>query len=567
MTEIASDTQQPAERPTAQSGVVVTTTDVNKPVAGLGVGAHEGADRTSRELATWAPIIRSPDREINGEKRVLDARGRDLVRNTGMMQGAVHVHRNSIVGGHFRLNSRPNYEYLGLDEKWAEEFQKEVEAKFTLYAESNDCWIDAARMNTLTGLIRLGIGQFFFGGEVLGTMEWIRERFRPYFTAMQMVDPDRLSNPNGIADTEFLRAGVEKNMRGAPQAYHIRRAHPADIATSPQRAMEWVRVPIRKPWGRLMVMHIIEQMRPDQTRGVAEMVTILKEMRMTKKFHDIVLQNAVVNATFAAAIESELPPEVALQTVGVKTADGGQIDMSYADALLASVAEYTSGGKNLHIDGVKIPHLYPNTKLKLYPAGEPGGVGDNFEQSLHRYVARGLGISYEEFTGDYSQTNYSSARASMNNTWKYMQARKKSVADRQANTAYVCWLEEAINSGDITSMPRNAPSFYERMNKDAYAQATWIGASRGQVDEVKETQAAAARINAGLSTLEDECAALGKDFREVIAQRAREIKMLEQAGVSIDLQGNVSNTNSDKPDDDEDESNGDKNKDTNNVDA
>lgn len=531
-------------RPAQESGVsaiaAVETIDAGpmKQHMGLGVGAHEGADRTSRELGTWNPVLRSPDAEINSNKAILDARGRDLVRNTGYMQGAVSIHRDSIVGSQFRLNSKPDYKILGLDDVWAQEFQSEVESKFGLYAESQDCWIDAARMNTLTGLVRMAIGGFFFGGEVLGTLEWMKASGRPYRTALQMIDPDRLSNPNDMPDTEFLRRGVERNGYGAPDAYWIRVGHPNDVGFG-LNAFKWRRVPVRKPWGRLMVMHIIEQLRPDQTRGIAEMVSVLKQMRMTNKFQDIVLQNAVVNATYAAAIESELPAELALESIGV-----GEQQTNGAAQMLANIAEYNSGARNISIDGVKIPHLYPNTKLKLMPAGSPGGVGEGFEQSLLRNVASSLGLSYEQFSRDYTQTNYSSARASMNETYKYMQSRKQSVADRVANVPYVGWLEEAINSGEITSMPRNAPNFYEKLNKDAYCKATWIGASRGQIDEMKETQAAVLRIGSGLSTLEIECAKLGNDYREILEQQLREQTMKKAMGLEFNTAPTKPGTNS-----------------------
>jgi lambda family phage portal protein len=535
MTELALIPIESTERPARESGVDASGGPMQ--TAGLGISAHEGAEKTSRELATWQPAIRSPDAEINREKPTLDARGRDLVRNAGYMQGAVSIHRDSIVGNQFRLNAKPDYKVLGLTEEWAEAFQAEVESKFTLYAESPDCWVDAARMNTLTGLVRMGVGLFVFGGEVLGTVEWMKGK-RPFRTALQMVDTDRLSNPQDVADDARLRRGVEKDAYGAPIAYHIRKAHPGDVSPTGD-TYTWVRVPVRKPWGRLMVMHIIEQMRPDQTRGVAEMVSVLKEMRMTKKFHDITLQNAVVNATFAAAIESELPAAEAFDSIGA-----GESTISGAQNLLAQIAEYTAGSRNLQIDGVKIPYLFPNTKLKLLPAGSIGGVGEGFEASLLRNIASALGLSYEQFSRDYTKTNYSSARASMNETWKYMQSRKKIVADRIAQTIYTAWLEEAINTGQIENMPAGAPNFYEGINKDAYAKATWIGASRGQVDEMKETQAAVLRIASGLSTLEAECAGLGKDYREVLEQQLREKKMKDEMGLDFNTAPTKPGTNS-----------------------
>lgn len=516
------------ERPTGESGVSVTGPVTQH--AGMG-GAYEGADRVGRELMSWSPVIKPPDGEINRDKLQMDARGRDLVRNSGLMQGASSIHKDSIVGSLFRLNAKPNYKLLGLDKKWAIEFAAEAEAKFLLYAESQDNWLDAARMNGLTMQVRLAIAGFFAVGEVLSTVEWLRDSGRPFNTTLQMIDPDRLSNPQDMADTNVLRRGVERNQYGAPQAYHIRMAHPYD-QTAFMDTYRWKRVPIRKPWGRLQVIHLIEQSRPDQTRGVAEMVSVLKEMRMTKKFHEITLQNAIVNASYAATIESDLPPDQAFDTIGAH--DGSVAKLGYASQLLQAIASYTHGARNLEIDGVKIPHLFPGTKLNLKPAGTPGGVGEGFEQSLLRYVASSLGLSYEQFSRDYTKTNYSSARASMNETWKYMQSRKKVVADRYAGYAYSLWLEEAINKGQMTTVPSGF-DFYAGQNKDAITASTWIGASRGQIDELKETQAAAMRIKSGLSTYEIEASRLGYDFRDLFEQQASEQEQMQELGLNFNV--------------------------------
>jgi lambda family phage portal protein len=483
-------------------------------------GGYEGASRFSRELASWAPVVLPADNEINPEKQLLDARSRDIVRNDGLVSGAVSIHRDSIVGGFYALNCRPDWRALGLDETWAEEFQNEVEPKFRLWAESINNWPDASRVNTLTGLVRLAIGVYVYSGEVLATAEWLRQAYRPFSTAIQMVDLDRLSNPMGASDTSTVRRGVERDRYGAAQAYHIRMAHPNErYGDNAADRWLWKRVATRKPWGRLQVIHIVEQMRPDQTRGVAEMVAGLKTMKMTSRFKDIVLQNAVLNASYAATIESELPPEAAYGQIGGGTGD-------WANEYLMQIAEYSGSSRNLHIDGIKIPHLYPGTKLKLLNAGQPGGIGTGFEESLLRHTAAALGLSYEQFSRDYTKTNYSSARASMNETWKYMQSRKKMVADRFATNIFALWLEEAISSGEITSLPSTMPNFWEGMNKDAYTRCDWIGSSRGQIDELKETEAAIARIESGLSTYEKEAARLGEDFRELFAQRAREKKMM-----------------------------------------
>lgn len=508
---------------------VTVTEAAPQGVKALG-GGLEGASRIDREVALWNPSMSSPDQIINTGKALADARGRDIVQNDGYATGAVALHRDNIVGAQYRLNSQPNWRVMGVDEDWAEAMQLSVESRFNNFAESADCWFDASRKNTFTGLIRLAVGGFVMSGEVLATGEWIREYRRPFSTAIQMISPSRLSNPNDLADTLTLRRGVVLDFRGRSVGYHIRSGFPSDPYGT---IFKWIYVPAEKPWGRKMVCHIVEQLLPEQNRGIADMVSVLKQMKMTKKFQDVTLQQAVVSATYAAAIESELPPGMVFEQLG----GGGGISEGlegYIGAYMDMMGEYLAASKNIAIDGVKMPHLFPGTKLNIKSMGTPGGIGDSYERSLMRHIASALGVSYEQFSKDYSNTNYSSAQASMGETWKFMSSRKKMVADRTANFIYQLWFEEEWNAGRITPPPGKDKSwFYEPGIKDALTACTWIGASRGQVDQLKETQAAILRINSGLSTYEKEIARLGDDFREVFAQRAREQKLAKTLGLDF----------------------------------
>lgn len=494
-------------------------------------GGLEGASRTQSEMLSWVPAVISPDKQINPAKEMADARGRDSVQNDGYAMGAVHTHRDSIVGAQYRLNAQPNYDVIGADETWAEEFQRVVESRFNLIADSEEAWFDASRVNTLTGLVRLGVGGFVMTGEVLASVEWLRSVNRPCATAIQMVSPSRLSNPDGRPDEKNLRRGIERDFFGAAIAHWIRTTHPGEYWDF-DHGWKWKRVPTRKPWGRLQIIHIIERLQPDQTRGIADMVSVLKQMRMTKRFQEIVLQNAVVNASYAAAIESELPSDVVFASMGAGGAGMAAMLNDYLGALKA----YIGTSDNIAVDGVKMPHLFPGTKLALKPMGTPGGVGTDFEESLLRHTAAALGLSYEQFSRDYSKTNYSSARASMSETWKYMNSKKKTVADRFATMVYALWLEEDLNAGNLPLPSGRKPAdFYDDpVFREALLSCTWIGASRGQIDEMKETQAAILRIKAGLSTYELECARLGEDFRRIFKQRAREEKLAKELDLVFD---------------------------------
>ena len=501
--------------------------------------AYEGANRFNRETALWSPPMQSADMDILPAMDEARARANDMNRNDAYVQSGGYLHRDNIVGAIFLLNAKPNVKVLDdrrFDEKWQEEFQAEVESKFTLYAESMDNWIDASRRNTLTSLVRLAVGVYVVTGEILASVEWLRDVGRPYQTAIQMIDVDRLSNPDNQMNTKRLRGGVRMNKFGAPLGYYIRVSHPRDIYIDSE-PWRWRFVAARKPWGRPQMIHIMEQMRVDQTRGIADMVAALKELRATKRFRDITLQNAVVNATYAATIESELPSEAVFASLGA--VDPAQQITEYAASYLGAIAEYAGAGKNLRLDGVKIPHLFPGTKFNLRNAGTPGGVGTEFESSLLRYIAANLGTSYEQLSRDYTKTNYSAIKAAGADTWKFMQSRKKMGADRLATNIYALWLEEAINAGEITSMPRNAPNFYEGLNKAAYCACDWIGAGRGQIDELKETQASVLRLKHHLSTYEEEHSRLGKDWRQVLAQREREAAEMKARGLEVEQANSI----------------------------
>ena len=507
----------------------------------LDSGALEGADKFSRETALWSPSMGSPDQVINSAKPMADARGRDTVRNSGMAYGAVALHKDGVVGSQYRLNAIPHWRFLsnyskGYDETWAVDFQQIVEARFSLLADSEMCWLDAQGVNTFTGLVRLAVGVFLITGEVVGSIEWLRKPNRPINTAFQMVNSDRLSNPNGMSDTRFMRRGVERDINGQALAYNFRMGDQFDTYAD-MMANTWRRVPAEKPWGRKQVIHIIEQGMMDQTRGISDMVATLKNMRMTKKFAEVTLQNAVINATYAAAIESELPNDMVAASLGQTGGDTTTGLLGMYRSYMGALGEYLDAANNIRIDGAMIPHLFPGTKLNMQPAKTAGGVGTAFEESLLRHTAASLGLSYEEFSRDFSKTNYSSGKAAMGVSQKFMASRKKHVADRLASDLYSLVLEEEMANGNVPLPRGQTRDVFYRDNglaKEALTRAQWIGSGYGQVDELRETQAAGLRIAMGISTYAIEGARLGIDWRELFEQHAREKALMTEYGLVFD---------------------------------
>jgi lambda family phage portal protein len=505
-------------------------------------GGLEGAERTSRETATWDVASVPPDRAINTVKDPADARSKDMIINDGHARGAIQSHMDSVVGAHYRLNARIAWDVIpGGSKAWADEAQKVIERRFLLIGESEACYLDAMGMNTFTGLVRLGVAGFCMTGEVLMTSEWDKSVGRPLKTCFQHVDPARLRNPDWSTDTSTLRRGVKVDSRGKPIGYFIQKDHPNSFFWD-QPLMDFAYIPRYKPWGRPQVFHIIEQLFPDQHRGVADMVSVLKRMKMTKHLQEVVLQNAVINATYCAAIESELPSAEMITAMGGDLTNPEGLE-TYIGQYLSGLSKYLAGSGNIALDGAMIPHLYPGTKLNTKTLGTPGSVGTDFESALHRHIAAGLGLDYAEYSRDYAKMSYATAKLSAATTGRFMKSRKKSVADRMANLMYGNVLEEMIAQNEVP-LPRGftRDDYYRPLMREAFSRATWIGSGTGQIDELKETQAAIMRIKACLSTYEIEISRLGEDWREVFEQRALEEGIISEKKLIVDLNTNKGNT-------------------------
>ncbi|HLA41384.1 MAG TPA: phage portal protein, partial [Candidatus Glassbacteria bacterium] len=173
--------------------------------------------------------------------------------------------------------------------------------------------------------------------------------------------------------------------------------------------------------------------------------------------------------------------------------------------------------------GAIIP-IYPGDKLQPFTPGRPANAFYSFVTGIFRHIAVGLNLPYELLLKDFSKTNYSSARAALLEAWRFFNSSRQWLSSLWATPVYELWLEESINAGLI-----DAPGFFE--NREFYMRCKWIGPGRGWIDPVKEAQAAEIRMDSGLSTLEDECADQGRDWVEVLEQRAREREVMRSLGL------------------------------------
>lgn len=475
--------------------------------------SYKGASLSAKELLSWRPLRHSADVELDGELSTLVARSRDLIRNNGIASGAIQTLVDTVVGNGLKLVSIPDHRILGLDLDYLEEWARKVEILWRIWSESVYC--DAAsklNFNSQTALIFRSVIE---NGEALALVLWRENQANQFATCFQLIEPDRLSNPDFKQNTEFLRDGIEINHYGEPQNYWISKYYPNDYYYH-GNTNSWEKVAAQTFFGRKLILHIHHPERIGQNRGKPLFTSIMPLFKMLDHYERSELKASVVNAMIAAFIETPMDSE------------------SIAEMFGESVDDYLEKRKDwsVKLEGGSIIPVFPGDKVSAFTPSRPNSSYAAFVENVLRHIGTGLNIPLELLMKDFSKTNYSSARASLIEAWRFFNGRRSWIINYWAKPVFELWLEEVVNKELI-----EATNFYE--NKAAWCRCKWIGPGRGWVDPVKEAQASQIRMESGLSTLEDECASQGLDWEEVLMQRVRELKRMKELGLKTSDKGNI----------------------------
>jgi len=505
------------------NGRAVSTADVARVRASALAGAlvrgeapYGGARQAGTFLSEWRATLRSADADYLPDRDRLTARVRDLIRNDPVAASIPTRRVNSAVGTGWRRISRPDFETLGITRDAADILGRQIEREWRRYAQGVFFQADAERRLTFGQLLRVAAHHIIADGEALGVLEWDSAAQTKYKTRLRLIDPDRLSNPNGAPDTEWLRGGVERNANNEPWRYWIREGHPADLGSV--RSFTWASRERFTFWGRPRVLHVFDATRAGQTRGVSRFVAVLKSMKGLAHFTDAQIEAAVLNALFIAFVKSSAGPDAVSESF---TADdlvewAGARDSAYGKSPISLT------------NGARIPVLGLGDEVSMQTSARDVSDFEPFSRALIRLTCACLGTTYEEGAMDYSNTNYSSAQAAAIPAWLETLALRDQLEPGLATPHHLAWLEEAFDRSIIVPPP-GAPDFYDE--PEAYAEGRWVAPGRGTIDPTKEVDAAAARIEAGISTLEKECMERGDDWEETVAQRKRELDYLAALGM------------------------------------
>ncbi|ARK42642.1 phage portal protein [Burkholderia pseudomallei] len=501
-------------------------------LVGGGHTPYDAADIWGSHMAEWQPYLWSPDGELNVYRDRIVSRIRDVVRNDGWASAAVTRTIDNVIGADFRPVAKPDWIALrsmtgikGFDHVWADEFARAVEANYRAWAYDPGRYCDTQRNLTVPQMMALAFRHKCVDGDALGMMHWRPQRIgvgkARYATVLQIIDPDRLSNPQLRFDQQTMRGGVEVDEDGAAVAYWIRRAHQGDWFSA-EKSLHWDRILRETDWGRPIIVHDFDHDRAAQHRGGAGMLApVLQRLKMLIKYDGTELDAAIINAIFAAYIESPFDDQLVAESL-----DDGEHLMTYQNHRREFHEE-----RKLSIGNSRMPHLFPGEKIATVAPARPNGNFAEFESAMLRNIAAGTGTSAQMISQNWADVNYSSYRAAMLEVWKTFHRRRTNFAMGFGQPVWCAFLEESMSVDDVP-LPAGAPDFMEC--RVAYSRARWMGPGRGYVDPVKEKQGAIMGMDAGLSNLDKESAELtGDDWRETVSQRAVERQFFKELGMPI----------------------------------
>lgn len=410
---------------------------------------------------------------------LLRARAHDMVRNNAHCARAVEIFASNLVGDGIIPASRTGDRTT----------DKKVNDLWKWFIE--EC--DAEGQTNFHGLQTLAVRSMFEGGETIGRLR-VRRVEDGFKIPLQVqllegeyIDHMRTAAPGSASTT----LGVEVDGIGRRSAYWLYDQHPGDMAGFGLSRFSSQRVAADN------VLHLYRKQRIGQVRGVSAFAPVMLTARDLSELWEAVIIKARTEACFSGFITSDEEVSVGAD----RTQPGG-----------SGVQEMSPGTLMKMRPGEDVKFAEPSTTTALDPV------------MLHTLmtIAVGLGLTYDQLTGDLRQANYSSLRAG-----KIEQRRLVSQLQYQVMVPMFCqpvrrkFLEMAILSGQLKGSIADYP-------------CEWIAPAHEAIDPMKDLQADILAVRSGRMTWPQFVAGWGFDPETQLDDIAAWNSKFDKAEVTLD---------------------------------
>jgi lambda family phage portal protein len=496
-----------------------------------GVAAN-GPSALYPSLESWPtnaylfPSLMSAHEEIEISRREAVRQARQVERRSETIRGGLDRKVNTLVGADLFPRLQPDWRTLGFDAvegpKWAAEYARIGEALFKSWAIDRRKICDAEGHHTFGGLMWMAMRNAAGpDGETFGIIHYDVMRQRrlgtPWATTVTVLDPLRVETPPEYAGNPNVVEGKLLDDYGRMLGFYFNKMPRGPVGLTD---MSYGYCPRENSVGRPMGWHYFSKHRGAAQRGITSLINILKRSQMLDKFDGATLGAAIVAAAMATYVKTKGTPEEAQENLAPAGTDGRAVlnRFGFYDKL------------KLRIGPQRIPVLPLEDEIMISSADRSAGDPSKFRNGFMRDFASALNTTAESLSLDYSQVNYSSARAALVDIWRGIVAERSLFCTSVPSLVLDAVLEECVVKGWLP-LPPGKPNFNQE--REAYTRCVWTGPAMGWVDPMKEASAAVLRTNptGPLSTLTREASAQGMSFDEIVDERAREQETLKAAGL------------------------------------
>lgn len=487
-------------------------------LAGIGSGyvTSKSGKRSMRGFHTSA---QSADKDTIPKLSDARADSRDLYMNTPVATAMLRRIRTNAVGmAGLQFQSRIDRRFLGLSDDEADEWERQVEREFNLWARSKDA--DFNRQMNFYQLQPLAFLSVLMNGDAFALMPFVKRNnpSTPYQLALKMIEADLVCNPPGRMNDKKMRAGIEFDDEGQVWRYHIK----ADPHMTLGISTDFVTVDaFGEKSGRRNVLHLIQRERFGQSRGMPYLASFTEPLKQATRLSQAELDAAVVASFFTVFIKS-MP---------------GALGDSYtqAESILHPTEDGSTGrdatspdNNRYEMGPASIIQLEDDESIDIADPKRPNDAFEPFFNAIVRQIGAAGEVPFEQLMLAFT-ASYSASRAALLEAWKFYRGQRHFLATEFCQPVYEEWLSEAILLGRV-----RAPGFLDDpAARQAWTGSQWTGPGQGQLRPDIESKAAGLRVDNLISTREDEYAKMtGGDYEKMVDRLARENRMLEERNLS-----------------------------------
>lgn len=465
----------------------------------------------SSNVRYYRPMARSAAADQAGVLGSLRGQSRDLARKSPIAVGAINTNIDRVVGTGLALSAQPNLQILGWSQEEADAWKAQVQAEFSMWADSKDC--DITGQQNFDELQALVLRSTLESGDCFSLLPDapVATRLMPYRLRVQVLEADRVGNPDNAQDSDTVAGGVRFDKNGRPTDYHVYSSHPGSYLLGRDRWKgDWV-VPV-SPNGRRRMLHHFERLRPEQPRGIPYLAPIIESIKQISTYTDAEIQAAVVSSMFTVFVKTEKG-----NSSGVFTGseDGGGQTPAMSDDEIGM----GSGAVVDLADGESVEFANPT---------RPNTAFEPFILAVYRLVGVALGLPYELLIKQFN-ASYSASKAALLDAWQYLRRRRAWLVRSFCQPVYETFLAEAVATQRIA-----APGFFsDPLLRWAYTRAQWFGDSQGSINPKDEVAAFRDAVDARFCTRERaEWELFGTDFNQTMPIKEAEEKALTKANLN-----------------------------------